>query len=497
MTVRRDPQGRTARPPRGHGGPGPHPPARRRNGMELPEGMLATRARVRLDGLPALPRSLRPRGERHPHARGLPRRHVRVPRRAAPPEGAVYVELIASPDHAHAVGLSDEEHFDGDRAGHRRRPRAPRHRGADHRHVPAQLRRRGRRGGRAARRDEPPPLRRRLQHGRRRGRLPARAVRARLRDRRRRRPGLHGARGRARGARVASAARWTCRASPGSRTASVRSRTRRSWRSSRSEGSSWRSARLERGARRLPVVRGAPTTCASCSGRPGHPRLRRPTVLRDLDRPRVRHRRCTHGLRRWGAGGHDPDGARCGVRRRRAQGGPPGSPVDCLDGKGRPFSPERDSAALGGAAVFRKGMSRSILAIGLAGLVLTAAACGGRRLLVGFGGRRQRLDDVDAGAGGQEDPRRPRHGHRRSERPLVQRPGQQGAQRRQVAARRRRSRHHLEFELRLRAEPLDARAAEVRPRDRRRLPHGRGGEHGGQEVPGHEVRDHRRRRRRR
>ena len=39
--------------------------------------------------------------------------------------------------------------------------------------------------------------------------------------------------------------------------------------------------------------------------------------------------------------------------------------------------------------------------------------------------------------------------------------------------------------------------AEVRPRDRRRLPDGRRDGHGRQEVPEHEVRDHRRRRRRR
>src|SRR6478736_9776504 len=32
-------------------------------------------------------------------------------------EGAIYVELIASPDHASAVGLTDEEHFGGIAAG--------------------------------------------------------------------------------------------------------------------------------------------------------------------------------------------------------------------------------------------------------------------------------------------------------------------------------------------------------------------------------------------
>ena len=38
-------------------------------------------------------------------------------------EGALYVELTASPDHAALVGLSDEEHLDGIARGHRRRPR--------------------------------------------------------------------------------------------------------------------------------------------------------------------------------------------------------------------------------------------------------------------------------------------------------------------------------------------------------------------------------------
>ena len=38
-------------------------------------------------------------------------------------EGAVYVELIASPDHAASVGLPDAEHYGGIAAGHRRRAR--------------------------------------------------------------------------------------------------------------------------------------------------------------------------------------------------------------------------------------------------------------------------------------------------------------------------------------------------------------------------------------
>ena len=59
---------------------------------------------------------------------------------------------------------------------------------------------------------------------------------------------------------------------------------------------------------------------------------------------------------------------------------------------------------------------------------------------------------------------------------------------------RRDPRADLQGELGLRAEPLDAGAAEVRPRHRRRLPDGRGDGHRRLEVPGHEVRDHRRRR---
>ena len=41
-------------------------------------------------------------------------------------EGAIYVELIVSPDHAASVGLTDEDHYGGIAAGHRRRARATR-----------------------------------------------------------------------------------------------------------------------------------------------------------------------------------------------------------------------------------------------------------------------------------------------------------------------------------------------------------------------------------
>ena len=93
--------------------------------------------------------------------------------------------------------------------------------------------------------------------------------------------------------------------------------------------------------------------------------------------------------------------------------------------------------------------------------------------------------------GRQEDQGRPRDRHRRPQRPLVQRPGQQGPGGRQEPARRRRPRAHLEVQRGLRAEPDHARPAEVRPRDRGRLPDGRRDRDRRQEVPERQVRDHR------
>ncbi len=58
-------------------------------------------------------------------------------------EGAIYVELIASPDHAASVGLPDAEHYGGIAAGHRRRARRDGHRGAHPGGGHPQLRRRG------------------------------------------------------------------------------------------------------------------------------------------------------------------------------------------------------------------------------------------------------------------------------------------------------------------------------------------------------------------
>ena len=69
--------------------------------------------------------------------------------------------------------------------------------------------------------------------------------------------------------------------------------------------------------------------------------------------------------------------------------------------------------------------------------------------------------------------------------------GQQGPRGREVQARHRGPRADLEVQRRLHAEPEHPGPAEVRPRHRRRVPHGRRHGEGRQEVPRCEVRDHR------
>ena len=63
-------------------------------------------------------------------------------------EGAIYVEVTVSPDHAAQAGLALRRHARRRRAGDRRRARGERDREPDDRHRGAQLRRRARRGGR-------------------------------------------------------------------------------------------------------------------------------------------------------------------------------------------------------------------------------------------------------------------------------------------------------------------------------------------------------------
>ena len=200
----------------------------------MPEGVFADDGQLRVGRLPGLPAHLRPRRERHPHRAGLPRRHLRVPRRcAARGRDLRRADRLARP--RRAVGLSDAEHFAGDRPGHRRRARATT--GIEARILIAasatSASRRPR--SRPPPRRRPPSLRRRLQPGRRRGRLPARAVRARLRDRGAAGPRLHRPRRRARGRRVGARGARRCR-SRASPTACGRSRIRRWWRSSPTAG---------------------------------------------------------------------------------------------------------------------------------------------------------------------------------------------------------------------------------------------------------------------
>ena len=105
--ARERPARRAARPPRGRRRtPALDPPARRaqRHARSRPARSTATATRWRdfLDFLALYDRAV----ERAPHRRGLPRHHVRVPASPAPREGAIYVELTASPDHAAHAGLA-------------------------------------------------------------------------------------------------------------------------------------------------------------------------------------------------------------------------------------------------------------------------------------------------------------------------------------------------------------------------------------------------------
>ena len=233
-------------------------------------------------------------------------------------EGAVYVEVIASPDHAAAVGLSDDEHWDGiargiddARASHGIEGRilssCVRNFGVDAAEAVA---------GRTV--EHPHPYLVGFNMGGDEAGYPASDFTAPTRS----------------SPRPASAARSTpastqarspfarasrCRASRASATVCAR------WRTPRWSPSSPRSRSSSRSARPRTSPSGwSPTSSTTRSGAAGgrrrrHARVRRPTVLRCIDRRRVRAgRRAVRPRRRGPARGH---GHRA-VRELRPAGAP-------------------------------------------------------------------------------------------------------------------------------------------------------------------------------
>ena len=135
-------------------------------------------------------------------------------------EGAIYVELIVSPDHAALVGLPAAEHYAGIAAGI---DDARRDGDIEARMLATAVRNFGvEAGGRdhARARRGPPPLRRRLQPRGRRGGLPTRPVSRGVRDRRELRARVHRPRGRARRGRVGPRGAHAARDAPLARSAS-------------------------------------------------------------------------------------------------------------------------------------------------------------------------------------------------------------------------------------------------------------------------------------
>ena len=205
-----------------------------RNGLEVPDGVFATPERFRwrdfLDFLNTydLAASVIRTAEDY---RDITLEYLA----SCAAEGAIYVEVIASPDHARLVGLSADEMVAGVAAGIDEARAAH---GIEARILLTAIRNFGveqaLRVVRGRRRDAA-PLRRRHQPRRRRGRLPARAVRRGLRDRRRGRASAAPSTPASGPGRSPSAARSSCR-SRGSRTACARSRTPASSPSSRERG---------------------------------------------------------------------------------------------------------------------------------------------------------------------------------------------------------------------------------------------------------------------
>ena len=269
--------------------PRPRAPDRRAQRAARPRGRLRHPRPLRLARLPRLPADLRHGGERHPHA---PRTTATSPSSTSPScaaDGAIYVELIASPDHAALVGLSDEEHLAGIAAGIDDARARPRHRGAHPADLHPQLRRRAGAADRPLRGRAPAPLRRRLPDGGRRGRLPAGALRRGLRDRGRRRPGLQ--RPRRRVGRGRERPRGDRPARDPHRPRRARDRGPRARRGDRRARARPRVLPDEqRRPRRLRQLRDPPPARPARGGRARHPRLGRSAVLRRVGRRRVRRR---------------------------------------------------------------------------------------------------------------------------------------------------------------------------------------------------------------
>ena len=197
-----------------------------RNGLELPAGCSTRAGRFAYTDFLDFLDTYDLRGERHPHRRGLPRHHLRVPVRAARARARCTWSSPPRPTTRALVGLSDEEHLDGIARGIDDARARARHRGPHPDLVRAQLR--GRAGpaggpprGRAAAR-----LRGGLLDGRRRGELSRPATT----PRRSRSPPARGWAARCTPASGpgprACGRRSSCR-SPGSPTACARSRIRR------------------------------------------------------------------------------------------------------------------------------------------------------------------------------------------------------------------------------------------------------------------------------
>ena len=234
-------------------------------------------------------------------------------------EGAIYVELIVSPDHAAQVGLSDEEHLDGVGRGI---DDARAQHGIEARMLVTAIRNYGvERAIRVARYAAcaAASVRGRLPARGRRGRLPRRRLRRALPDSRRGGPRLQRARRRvgrsgerARRAHAAGHAhrpRGALDRGPGARRASSPS-----------------AARCSRCCPTSNVVLGIypsyeehPLRALRAAGVPSHARIGRPTLVRGVDRRRVRGLRGAARLRRRGPAGVHENRSGSRILRGKAQ----------------------------------------------------------------------------------------------------------------------------------------------------------------------------------